>query len=330
MLADLVLEEMPYEILIVLRKAVNAEITRREVSMRTQARKLTSELQFPSEDINESVENNEGTIDADVQEIGLFPLPDGVRQARIQKRLSYLPYVLAQDWTSCFATAPDDRPDFYVYAHVDPSHDALELPGLKRTIKGLPFYIGKGSGSRGWNLKRNEGHGKRLRALRSLGHEPSEIVQILADQLTEKQALCLEAKLIYFFGSLYDTMTKGCLVNLADHMRPTFTPMPPKHPRRGKGNIPPRDHDVRIAWKKYKNNNITKKYLPEDMRSNGFTILQVHPIVREAFLAIVILFRYRSKFGAKQSLPVDLQRTWDTWLALTNELNVSLSRYCTL
>ena len=57
---------------------------------------------------------------------------------------------------------------------------------------------------------------------RELGYNDEAIVHVICSDLTEQQALALEAKLIYFFGSIYDENTKGCLVNLADHIHPTF------------------------------------------------------------------------------------------------------------
>jgi hypothetical protein len=93
---------------------------------------------------------------------------------------------------------------------------------MQTVLGGEPFYIGKGSESRAWDLKRNQGHGKRIQRLRNLGYADTSLVSIIADTLTERDALILEAKLIYLFGSIYDDTVRGYLLNLADHARPVF------------------------------------------------------------------------------------------------------------
>ena len=79
-----------------------------------------------------------------------------------KKRLVYLPRLLAQDWSLLFAGSDTVVTDSYVYMHCDPRSKPIELKSLKVNLKGKPFYIGKGSGRRAWDLKRNEGHGKRI------------------------------------------------------------------------------------------------------------------------------------------------------------------------
>jgi len=79
---------------------------------------------------------------------------------------------------------------FYIYALKDPSVSPAK-----------PFYIGKGTGSRAFDhLVKPDATRKwrRIEAIRKAGFEP--LVSILADDLSESQALKLEAELISAFG----------------------------------------------------------------------------------------------------------------------------------
>lgn len=90
---------------------------------------------------------------------------------------------------------------FYVYALKDP-----------RTTPAKPFYIGKGAGSRAFDhlvqpdatLKY-----KRIQEITASGQTP--MVDILIEDLTENQALRLEAELIASFGTIG---TGGLLTNI--------------------------------------------------------------------------------------------------------------------
>lgn len=121
--------------------------------------------------------------------------------------------LMLENWNYLFTGSTEKR--FYVYAHNEPGTQIL---GFNKSIlphfKGRPFYIGKGTGSRAYDLKRNQGHGAILSELISHGKKESEIVQIMKDGLTEVEALALEAKLIYFFGTRYERLRSGILVNL--------------------------------------------------------------------------------------------------------------------
>jgi hypothetical protein len=79
---------------------------------------------------------------------------------------------------------------FYVYALKDP-----------REKPSKPFYIGKGTGNRAWehqlNIDESE-KGLLIQAILNSGHQV--IHTIISDNLTEHQALKIEAELISAFG----------------------------------------------------------------------------------------------------------------------------------
>lgn len=79
---------------------------------------------------------------------------------------------------------------FYVYALKDP-----------RAKPAKPFYIGKGTGNRAWehqaNIDESE-KGQLIEAVKASGHNVMHT--IIADNLTEHQALKIEAELISAFG----------------------------------------------------------------------------------------------------------------------------------
>lgn len=126
--------------------------------------------------------------------------------------------LLIDSWNGLFVGGDTER-RYYVYAHTRPSDDSIvvktdESQFVGLTIEGTPFYIGKGTGGRAFDLKRNDGHGAELRSLRQAGVRPTEIVKIIADCLTEDEALCIESKLIYILGTRYEAGISGMLVNL--------------------------------------------------------------------------------------------------------------------
>jgi hypothetical protein len=89
---------------------------------------------------------------------------------------------------------------YYVYALKDP-----------RQNPATAFYIGKGTGSRAWQhvLHVDETlKGQRIKQVQDAGAEVAVIV--LVDDLTEDQAIKVEAELISAFGT---TATGGLLTN---------------------------------------------------------------------------------------------------------------------
>jgi hypothetical protein len=89
---------------------------------------------------------------------------------------------------------------FYVYALKDP-----------RSNPAKPFYIGKGTGMRAWEHAINVDEtrkGKRIAEIQQSGYEI--VTAILASELSEIQAIRLEAELISAFGT---EVTGGMLTN---------------------------------------------------------------------------------------------------------------------
>jgi hypothetical protein len=138
---------------------------------------------------------------------------------------SYLKLLLSQDWSHLFTSGSKEK-RFYVYAHVKKVSTVLTLNANDLNLKfhGHPFYVGKGCGNRAFDLKRNQGHGAILRELLSEGKKEKDIVHIVKSDMTEDEALELESKLIYFFGTKYEQERSGMLVNLDIPARPTMLP----------------------------------------------------------------------------------------------------------
>lgn len=89
---------------------------------------------------------------------------------------------------------------YYIYALKDP-----------RSTPAIPFYIGKGTGTRAWDHTLNVDKtrkGERIASITASGHDV--ITTVLANDLTEHQALKLEAELISAFGT---ESTGGTLTN---------------------------------------------------------------------------------------------------------------------
>lgn len=94
---------------------------------------------------------------------------------------------------------------FYVYGYYKPGDE-------------LPFYVGKGKGTRAyvhtnsWELQQHDHFHNRLRAMLADGIKP--IVKIIASELSEQAALNLEIRLIAQYGRL--DLGTGCLCNHTD------------------------------------------------------------------------------------------------------------------
>jgi hypothetical protein len=81
---------------------------------------------------------------------------------------------------------------YYIYAIKDP-----------RTSPAKPFYIGKGTGSRAYDhLISADSTRKYSRIREIIAHGAKPFIEILADDLTDQQALKLEAEMIAALGTI--------------------------------------------------------------------------------------------------------------------------------
>jgi hypothetical protein len=113
-----------------------------------------------------------------------------------------------------------------IYAHIDPRYPKEDIfittEDCGGNYGGRPLYIGKGTGRRAHDLKRNEGHGKIIKEILKSDFPSISIVKIIFDGLSEQKALEMEAKLIYFFGVRYSKKRPGWLINLSEPPTPKF------------------------------------------------------------------------------------------------------------
>lgn len=177
-----------------------------------------------SQTINRTPPKDDGPIDMEAFSINsseVRSLP--FLSKSVSKRSPYFKALICQDWSDLYPRDTDFGP-YYVYAHVQPfGHKFSQKKEFGGDFQGMPFYIGKGVGDRAFNLKRNEGHGVRLRKLLRDGFLPDDIVHIAFDGLSEQKAFEIEAKLIYFFGGMFDRERRnGLLVNLDIPKVPMF------------------------------------------------------------------------------------------------------------
>jgi hypothetical protein len=229
-LADLRLEDMPTSALIILRRAISDELLKRKKERFVQEKTLSFKRNA------HTYLSHEAFFEDDIPQV-CRALPEKIHSS-LPFATRYLRPLCAQDWTFLFPTADTSKKEFYVYVHIDPRKQRLGLGIFHTVLPGLPFYVGKGSGNRAYDLKRNDGHRKIIGEIRAMGFPDTIIPHILKDKLTEQEALTLEAKLIYFFGSTYDdTRRHGYLINLMDHARPLFVGEMPllDPPKKSKG-----------------------------------------------------------------------------------------------
>ena len=120
------------------------------------------------------------------------------------------------DITNIYQTMKlDPAPTYYVYAHCDPSFKIAVKKNGKSTfaatigLTNMPFYIGKGTGNRAYDLNRNDSHRKYRQKIKTFNTDID--VKIIRSDLTECEALMLESKLIDIFGLI---SFNGMLVNL--------------------------------------------------------------------------------------------------------------------
>jgi hypothetical protein len=108
----------------------------------------------------------------------------------------------------------DTTRNYYVYAHCYDKKIAIKKDGITTWLATfgldlIPFYIGKGTGRRAYDLNRNGTHKKVRQKLRTFNQDIN--VRIIKDNLTELEAFVLESKLIDILGCIGKG---GKLVNL--------------------------------------------------------------------------------------------------------------------
>ena len=111
----------------------------------------------------------------------------------------YMRQLLHEDWSYLFMSYETESTDYYIYLHGDPATKKryTEL-GVKSFAS--PFYVGMGQGGRAYTFKRSPAHMAELRRMKNQGFDKEEIVFIVADGLSEREARELESKLILFYG----------------------------------------------------------------------------------------------------------------------------------
>ncbi len=152
----------------------------------------------------------------------LLSLPINPKTSYAENK-KYIKCILNQNWMHLFDDFENESDKFYVYAHVDPRHKGFECKELN-LVKGfgVPFYIGKGTGNRACDMKRNQGHGKMIATLRKAMHSDESMVIKIFDLISERKAMEIESKLIYFFGTIYEQNRRGMLLNLDVSRKPKF------------------------------------------------------------------------------------------------------------
>lgn len=95
--------------------------------------------------------------------------------------------------------------DFYVYVYIDP-----------RNFE--EFYFGKGKGSRRFEHLKEEGDSEKIQRIKDIQKEGLEpIVKVVARNLSEKDALLIEATLIWKLGKTLTNVSSG---HFTDKFRP--------------------------------------------------------------------------------------------------------------
>ena len=206
------IKNLPTTTLVEITRAIQLEIkSRNKVQKNEKRRSFISQLD--SRDYSTTLEANKDVDEYNASKSLSIPKIDRPES----HNEPFLCSLILQDWTSIYKDDSSDAEcDFYVYAHVDPG-DRVFVTGKNAggNYKGRPFYIGKGKGNRAYDLKRNQGHGKKLKDVLGKGWGADDIVYIAFDNLSENKAYEIESKLIYFFGTIYENHRKcGLLYNL--------------------------------------------------------------------------------------------------------------------
>lgn len=206
------LSKVPTEQLLDLRKLIKKELISRKVQFQ--------------KDIKSSFKAYDEINDIEAFYLGqktMGSIPPHCLKQAPQARIKYLNHIIRQDWSNLFDKSLDSKSDYYVYAHCDPRNVIFcGIRSMGGVCPGMPFYVGKGRGERAFDFKRNQGHGIRLKDILSQGYGSNDIIHFFKKDLLEHEAFELEAKLVYFFGTIYESERKGVLLNLDLCRRPKF------------------------------------------------------------------------------------------------------------
>jgi hypothetical protein len=209
-----------------LRSDITQELKSRRQEKRLEKRLAMGDLKITPDEIQSSELELHNSS-------GIYSIPH-IGARNVHNCARYLPALLAQDWSHIYKGF-DEEKKYYVYAHVNPLKACFTATrNAGGNYGGLPFYIGKGTGTRAFDLKRNQGHGRILTEIQKEGIRPEKIVKIIFSDLHEAKALEIEAKLIYFFGSVYVLKTekkKGLLYNLDLPPVPEFEAAMKEYPK---------------------------------------------------------------------------------------------------
>lgn len=209
------LKSFSLDLLLKLQKSISIEIKKRSLHENSEKTKIKALRNYA----------NQSSLNEDIQKVNsenLFALPLKIKSDYVGHR-KYYQSLMNQDWGYLFSEYENESIDYYVYAHLDPKTKDFGMSELNLLPgKGVPFYIGKGCGIRAFELNRNQGHGKKIKAIVDDGYSKDCIPKILVGNISERKAMEIESKLIYFFGTIYEENRIGILLNLDLSKRPVF------------------------------------------------------------------------------------------------------------
>jgi hypothetical protein len=118
--------------------------------------------------------------------------------------ISWFEYIMINnDWDVLYKEL-DTKRDYYVYIHSDISMQSMYVKTSLGNyfFNGVPFYVGKGIGNRLNELSgRGKFHIEKYKKIMGLEEKDRQrAIYKIAENLTEREALILESKLITYFG----------------------------------------------------------------------------------------------------------------------------------
>lgn len=142
--------------------------------------------------------------------------------AAIEKAYNCIKRIYSTDISNLYESS--STPEYYVYAHCNPLRPLRIKFDEKHAFSAIdlglthePFYIGKGTGNRCFDLNRNEGHRKIKNMIESASKEV--MVVKLKENLHSHEALAIESKIIDILG-LRSLNQYSLLVNLDEGKMP--------------------------------------------------------------------------------------------------------------